>query len=474
MRDSKSWAAAEFGEAALGDVRRTARLVDLAAEVASRPAGTVLQACSSSASREGAFRLLENVAIQPLAIREAMVRSTMRRCKGERRVFVAIDGSSLGLTDNARSKGLGGVGAWSMGGRGVQVMTALAMEEDGSVLGIGAQHMWSRESRSPHGERGATAKGATSENTIWLQLLKDTHREFAKAAPECRPWFQMDRGADCRQVLELSIQLGLLVTVRAAHDRRTDAEGHLWSVLQERPVLARRQIQASARPPHQRCKRVGGKRIKMHVPARKPRVATVEVRAASVAIQCKTPSSRTPITININAVYVREVNRTGEDQLEWMLLTTHPVSTRRAALEVVRGYALRWRIEEFHRLWKTGLCHVEDTQLRSRDAVHKWATILAAVATRAMRITHLARSTPDVPASTEFSPSELAALIALRQPKGIREDHVPSLAEAVRWIADLGGYTGPWNGPPGAIVIGRGLYDVLVASRAFESRDKMR
>jgi hypothetical protein len=472
MSDSTSWAEAEFGHAELGDPRRTARLVKVAAEVARRPAGTVLQACATSASREGAFRLLENDAVHPGDVRDAMVQATTRKCAKEKRVFVAIDGTSLGLTDNARSKGLGGVGAWKLGGRGVQVMTALAVEQDGSALGICGQRMWSREARSRHGRHGA--KGATSENTVWLELLRETHREFAEAAPACLPWFQMDRGADCWQVLELSAKLDVLMTVRATHDRRTDqGASRLWSTLQRGPVLAKRKVQVSARAPGWRKKRVKGKRIKVKTPARRPRLATVAIRATTVAIECTTETGR-KFTVSINAVLVSEVNRSSKDKLEWMLLTTHPVRTRLNALEVVRGYTLRWRIEEFHRLWKTGLCCVEDTQLRSRDAIFKWATILAAVATRAMRITHLARSTPDVPASTEFTPTELRALIALRQPNDVEDDHVPTLAVAVRWIADLGGYTGPWNGLPGAIVIGRGLYDLSIATRAFENRRKKR
>jgi len=467
-----SWAEAEFGHAELGDPRRTARLVKLAGEVASRPAGTVLQACATGASREGGFRLLENDAVRPGAIRDAMVRSTVLKCREEKLVIVATDGTSLGLTDNARSKGLGGVGAWKMGGRGVQVMTALALQQDGSVLGICGQRMWTRDARSRHGQRGA--KGAKSENTEWLELLRETHHEFAEAAPQCRPWFQMDRGADCWQVLELSAELDLLMTVRATHDRRTDeGASRLWSTLERSSVLAKRKIHVSARLPGWRKKRIKGKRIKVKTPGRRARLATITIRAATVAIECTTNTGRKS-TVNINAVFVSEVNRSSKDKLEWMLLTTHPIQTRRDALEVVRGYALRWRIEEFHRLWKTGLCCVEDTQLRSRNAIFKWATILAAVATRAMRITHLARSTPDVPASTEFSRTELAALIALRQPKGIEDDHVPTLAVAVRWIADLGGYTGPWNGLPGAIVIGRGLYDLSIATRAFENRRKKR
>jgi hypothetical protein len=472
MRDSRSWAEAEFGHAELGDVRRTARLVDLAAEVAARPAGTVLKACTSSASREGAFRLLENDAVHPSAVCEAMTQATRLKCRREQTVIVPIDGTSLNLTDNARVKNLGAVGAWSRGSQGVHVMTAVALTSEGCALGICEQRMWVRAARSPHGRRGA--RGKTSENRFWLETLRETARTFGETAPQCRPWFQMDRGADCLEVLELAVEQDLLMTVRAAHDRRIDERvGHLWSTLQRAPVIAKRKLDVSARPPVERKKRVKGKRFKVMTSPRRARVATVVIRAATVPIRCRTSSGR-EFTVILNAVYLREANRRGDDRIEWMLLTTHPIRTRCDVLQVVRGYALRWRIEEFHRLWKTGLCHIEDTQLRSRDAIFKWATILAAVATRAMRITHLKRTTPDVPASTEFSPTELAALIALRQPKGIAPDHVPTLAVAVQWIAELGGHPGPWGKPPGAIVIGRGLHDVLVVARAFENQRKKR
>jgi hypothetical protein len=186
-----------------------------------------------------------------------------------------------------------------------------------------------------------------------------------------------------------------------------------------------------------------------------------------------TTAAGSSFTVEFNAVLVREVGR-AQDRLEWLLLTTHPVRTRAQALAVVQGYKHRWRIEELHRTWKRGLCRVEDTQLRSREAVFKWATLLAAVASRAMRLTYLAREQPDLPADQEFSSFELRALIALRMPKGVPLDHMPRLSEAVRWLADLGGYTGPWNGPPGPTVVGRGLRNVLAAARAFENAGKIR
>jgi hypothetical protein len=469
MRDARAWAEEEFGHAELGDVRRTKRLVRLAGEVAGKPAGLVTRACRSSAAREGAFRLLESSEVHAESVRHAIESATLRRCRSERLVFVPVDGSSLTIADQGDDKGLGGVGAWDKGARGVHVMTALAVTSSGAPIGICGQHMWTREARSPHDSRRG-ALGKQSENRFWIDVLVDTQRRFSESVPECRPWFQMDRGADCWQVLALSQAHGLLMTVRAAYNRRVDGDQMLWSTLERARVVARRKIEVPARPPQQKKRRVGGgRRLQVLTKPRQARSATVAIRAATIDVQ----RLGSQLTVTLNAVLVREERR-GDDRVEWVLLTTHPIDTRRQVLEVVRGYTLRWRIEDFHRVWKRGLCRVEETQLRSRNAIFKWATILAAVATRAMRLTQLARSTPDAPASTEFSSVELEAILALRQPKGSYDLTSLPLSIAVRWVADLGGYTGPWNGPPGPTVIGRGLYDVLVAARAFESRDKKR
>jgi hypothetical protein len=469
MRDARTWAEEEFGHAELGDARRTKRLVRLASEVAGKPAGMVTRACRSSASREGAFRFLESSGVHPEGVRRAVEKATLRRCQTQRSVVVPIDGSSLTISDDDGEKQLGGVGALDKGARGVQVMTALALTSSGDTLGICGQHMWTRDGPSPHGDQGA--RGKPSENRFWLDMLVSTKRAFSEQAPGCKPWFQMDRGADCWQVLALSQAHGLLMTVRAAHDRRVDdVHGRLWSTVERASVTAKRKVQVPARPAAQRKKRVGGKRVTYLTKPRRARTATVAIRAANVEVQCTTPTGSV-LPVALNAVLVSEEGR-GPDRIEWMLLTTHPIRLRRDVLEIVRGYTLRWRIEEFHRVWKRGLCRVEDTQLRSRNAIFKWATILAAVATRAMRLIHLARSTPNALATTEFSDTELQAIVALRQPKADYDPRELTLGVVVRWVADLGGYTGPWNGPPGPTVIGRGLYDVLVAARAFENRDK--
>ena len=82
------------------------------------------------------------------------------------------------------------------------------------------------------------------------------------------------------------------------------------------------------------------------------------------------------------------------------------------------------------------------------------------MAVRIEQLKHLARTTPDAPASTIFTPIELEALKAakMRQKKRteVIPDGVPTIGEAVRWIGDLGGYNGK-SGIPGSLTLGRGL-----------------
>jgi hypothetical protein len=159
---------------------------------------------------------------------------------------------------------------------------------------------------------------------------------------------------------------------------------------------------------------------------------------------------------------VKEVDSTENDRLDWLLYTNLSVSAFGDAERIVDGYRKRWRIEEFHRTWKQGDCNVEDAQLQSVEALRKWATILAAVATRIERLKYLSRNKPDTPAATELSPEEIDVLKRDQASRGVKKKRavpsVPTLADVTRWIAELGGWIDQkGNGPPGSTTLGRGL-----------------
>jgi hypothetical protein len=209
-------------------------------------------------------------------------------------------------------------------------------------------------------------------------------------------------------------------------------------------------------------------------PGRAARVAHVTLRAVDVLVPLKDPTTGKRREVKVSAINAREMVScpTGEEPLDWLLLTNLRVEDFTQARAVVSTYALRWRIEEFHRTWKSAHCNVEDSQLRSEQALRKWALVMAAVASRIERLKLLARTKPDLPADTEFSEVELHALLLLkRRSKKKTEtipDSVPTIAQATLWLAKLGGYTGKSSGgPPSTITSSRGLAKLRSAADAI-------
>jgi len=263
----------------------------------------------------------------------------------------------------------------------------------------------------------------------------------------------MDRGADIGQVLALAHEMSLMVTVRATHDRAIESDtshSWLWPQLQVQPVLGYMTVRVPARQ------------------NRPARVARLSLRAKKLRFRvAKEPRRRRNCWVELTAVHVKEVGRCG-DGIEWMLWTTYPVQNAQDVLAVVHGYTMRWRIEDFHRAWKSGACDIESSQLRSTSALQRWSAIAAAVAARAEHLKLLSRSDPDNDAELELSRDEIDAAIILTKTKHHRIGDKLTLQQAVWLVAQVGGYTGKSSGgPPGAQTIARGLQFVAPAAAAL-------
>jgi hypothetical protein len=445
------WAEEEFRDVDLGDARLNRRLVSMARQVASQPSGRVTRVFGVSAEREAAFRLIENHAVSPTEIARASAAATARRCRGADVVIVPIDTTVLTITDPADAKGFGPVCGKEYEHRGAYVMNALAVSKDGTTRGLLEQIWWTRAHEPV--ARGRALKSdrrplERRETIHWVHSMRASARVLAEQQA-ARPWFQMDRGADCYSVLTEIVDHGWLATVRSSYDRRCD-EGYLSTAL--------------ASPTHQSWTTVEIARA----PGRPARVAQVRLRARPVVVRATFKHHATR-QLAFNLVEVREMSPPrGVEPIRWRLLTTHAIATEVDVLDVVSGYAKRWHIETFHNAWKSGTTNVETSQLRHIDHFRVWATLLATVAARAERLKHRARSEPDVSALEEFSRDEIDAAILLRKPKGVVLGATPTLGEMVRWVADWGGYTGKSSGgPPGTIVISRGLERIAVAAETI-------
>src|SRR5208282_4213759 len=112
---SEAWARETFGSAALGDARRTARLVKIAARAAERPSGRLAEVFEASCELDAAYDFVERDQTSAERLDEAAGRATARQCSGKDFVYVAVDGSSLTLVDGTDNKGLGCIGTASAG-----------------------------------------------------------------------------------------------------------------------------------------------------------------------------------------------------------------------------------------------------------------------------------------------------------------------------------------------------------------------
>lgn len=466
MKDAnpQAWAQEEFGGADIGDARRTVRLVDVATGAAARPAGRITEVYGHGADRTAAFRLLGNGDVDTEAIARSSHRACAGRCAREDFAYVPVDGSSLNLTDRRHSKDLGIVGARNKGARGLLVMTAIAVTPDGTPQGLCGQVWWTRKGRVRVKDQKKDRRRLESKETMhWLEVMQQVREAFAAVAPETKPWFQLDRGGDAWPVLLDGLHPGQLFTVRASADRRLrrvddEPRRYLWDQVERQALLGQYELEITPRA------------------GRAGRMASMEVRSCEVCLDLQDKRSKRRFEAPLWAVLAREVGTQPPetDPIEWLLLTTKPVGTAAEAEQVVRGYAQRWRIEEFHRLWKTGACNVEDTQLRDSQSIIRWATILASVAMRLLRLTYLARNQPTVPATAELSGAEIEAIIAERKPLRVHLGQVPAIGVAVGWLAEIGGYTGKSSGgPPGALVIQRGLDRIRALADYLADHRKM-
>jgi hypothetical protein len=457
MNDGYTWAAEEFGSAKLGDVRRTVRLVEMAAACAEQPAGVVTRVVRTLAEREGAYRFLESKRINDAAISKAMFAASARRCSASRSIIVAVDQSTISIVDRDKTKGLGRTGTvtHNVSRRGFEVMSALAMLPDSQITGLLAQEWLIRsDERSPdrhHDSRPLEQR----ESALWHRCLESMVATLREHAPQARPWVQMDRGADIGHVLQSAVRLGIDFTIRSSFNRSLEPLGYLRDVLQKSRALG--------------CVKLELRDSHASNGVARTRKVNFVVRARRLPIRLQTTRGKIIQVLPLTVVHIREVVKGLRKPIEWYLLTNRPAKTLAEALEVVLAYRLRWRVEDFHRAWKGGVCDVERSQLRSPHALRRWATLLAAVAVRAERLKTTSRATPDADATTEFSPDEIDAAIILSKTNKFKRGDELTLEQAVELVAFVGGYTGRKNsgGPPGTTVISRGLHDVMVAANAI-------
>ncbi|MGF2015828.1 IS4 family transposase [Nostoc sp. DedVER01b] len=414
----------------------------------------IRQISRKRAEQVGYYRFLEN---QNVTIGE-LVRSLSDHCvlQVERKHILAIsDTSEINLQSHVgrlKASGLGVVG--NNTDVGFYIHPTLILDaENGFPLGISAVQLWTRDiNHADKHERNYQKLPIEQEESYkWLRSATDTQRCLSLGSAKVVTHIA-DRESDLYEEFATVPNRDNHVLVRARQDRRlAEQTQSLYTYLNQQPSEGTYTVDVPA------DSRIG----------RTAREALLIVRRAVVKIQRpdKLSTLDYPASVMLYAVEAVEVNPpVGQEPIHWRLLTTHQVICLEQALQVLRWYTWRWRIEQLFATLKTAGLNLEATQLESIAAIQRLTVLALSVAVRILQLIQ-GRDNPDLPATVTFTDEQLQCLSTLvptlEGKTRLQQNPYPpsSLAWATWIIARLGGWSGyKSQKPPGITTLIRGLY----------------
>ncbi len=386
------WAVTEFGDASLGDARRTERLVHLASVLGAQPTASLPDATADPATLKAAYRFFDNDAVDPADMLASHVQATTARLRQVPLVLAVQDTTYLDWTAHPATTGLGPLASAKQ--QGLLAHSTLALTPERVPLGVLAQQVWARDAATfaqqpDHHQRPIAAK----ESQKWLTSLA-----AAIAARTASPTTHVvsvgDAEADVYDLFTAPRPAGVDLLVRAGQNRRVaHPERYLWAAVQAAPVVTTRTVAVPRRD------------------GQPARTATLTVQWQAVTLQPPTRRSAEQLApAPVWAVLAVEPHPPADvEPVEWLLLTTAPVAAMADALERLDWYECRWGVEVWHKVLKSG-CQIEARQLETAERLRRCLALYSVIAWRILYGTMLARVVPDAPCTALLEADEWQAL----------------------------------------------------------------
>jgi Transposase DDE domain/Transposase DNA-binding len=333
-----SWAKKEMDGLALPDKRFSKNIISITEHMADNIGKSFSSACGERL-RKSAWRLFSKEDLNLLSTHQ---QNTIQRCADEQTILVVEDTTDVTYYQKQK-QGMG-----SLGGpkekdiKGLNIHTALALTTEGAALGILHQHIW-----APTTGRGKQNRASIpieeKESIKWIQALRTINTQWAQK--QQRVILIADREADFfehyAQPRETNVEL--LIRVQQKR-RRIYYNGHSLNIGELLNDL----------------KSLGSNTVKVwRRPEQKERQATLNYYCGRVTIP---PTGKQTLPAQVmNLVYIKEKEE-GKNAIEWILLTSLEVNTLEEAITIAGYYTLRWVVERFHLILKSGL-NIEKLQL---------------------------------------------------------------------------------------------------------------
>ena len=435
--------AEEFGTVEFFDHRLKDRLHIIARDFFARPGALVPQACNGSiAKSKAAYRFFDNRRVNMGELLKSHIETTAQRIKDHDIILAVQDTTILNYTAHQKTEGLGPINTKEDKAMGLIMHNTMAFSVDGTPLGLLDAQCWARDlDKQGKSKKRKELSISEKESIKWLKSYRAVP-EVQKLCPDTVFISVGDREAD---IYELFYEAALdhdgpelLVRADKGRKRKVEEE-YLWDKMRSRAVSGFCDVFIPRK----------GSRLE--------RTAKLEIRFSQITLA--PPRGKKLPPIELYAVYAHEIDYPSEltEPLEWMLLTTVEVSNFDDAEKRLKWYTRRWGIEVYHRTLKSG-CRIEDRRLDNAEDIETCLAIDMVVAWRIFFLNMQGRKTPDLPCDRFLKEDEWKVLYVYVNNTTELPEKPPTLREAVRMIASLGGFLGRKSDKePGTTTLWRGL-----------------
>lgn len=446
--DKSNWFHIEFNHLGIKCGRTINRFIRTMSTLSKKPSESIAAASSDKAEAKAIYRLLANEMFTEEIVLDAHKKATIERIKASGRTVILNiqDTTELNYTSHKKTTGLGEYGT-ERSSRGLITHTAIAVTTEGVALGVLDQKTWSRDPA----ERG---KSDNKKRTIeekesykWLESMDNSNEGIPEKITVVNV---CDREADIYEFFDKAIEDNRHFLVRLVQNRKTVAGNKSFDTI--------RQVEPSGQ-------------VVVEIPRdtrnnRPERTAILEIRYCQVQVLAPRNAYKKLDGSGCVAIYTilaKEVNAPeGIAPIEWFLATNTKVTYFEEAIEKVKWYVQRWKIERFHYILKSG-CAIEKLQERDASRLQKLILMYSIIAIRILSMTYIARQTPEESCELFFEEKEWKVLYCMAKNISQAPQQPPTIKEAIACLAKLGGFLGrKSDGEPGVKVIWKGLTELNI------------
>ena len=448
---SDRWIDNELARCKFRDERHGKRLRKLLDQLSENIGGSIPWACQDWANTKAAYRFFANDRVSEKDILAGHFQATRDRVAADQAVILMLHDTTEFTFHGQDTEAIGIVGT-SYGGKdkrgrprhyticGILMHSSLAVTTDGLPLGLAAVKFWTRDefkgcnalkkkinpTRVPIEEK---------ESYRWLENVKQATALF----PETQRCVHVgDRESDIYELFCTAREAGSHFLLRTCVDRLAgDGEHTIADEMKEVRVQGLHRVEV---------------RNKKGVMSE----AILEIRYRRIRVLPPIGKQKQYPELTLTVLHAQERGTPqGRERIDWKLITDLPVRSRADAIEKLKWYAMRWKIETFHKILKSG-CKAEESKLRSAERLVNLVAVLCILSWRVFWMTMINRVHPSAAPEVAFTELELWLLDELVEDKPREPQR--TLTAYLTKLARLGGYLArAHDPPPGNKVMWRGL-----------------